>query len=307
MKIKKLLICLILMIALVFTTSTYEKIDHTKKPSAPKPSITTTINPNEEYIDDILNRNNKAFLNLTPLPQSKPTNTVQEEFPKPPFKYGDKGAKIEEIQLLLNKYGYKIATDGDFGASTQDAIINFQYRLGLKVDGIVGDQTLVKLNTLPTPSTMYNPNEAIPVQTNAALISMEIELNSKGLFSNTSYYIIIDTTNQRVDVFNGYKEHWKLIRSMTCATGKAETPTVKGFFSVQDKGDMFRAGSNTICKYYTRFYGNYLFHTVLLDNEGNIQDPTLGTPASHGCVRLSIEDAKYIYYNIPYDTAVWSY
>ena len=112
---------------------------------------------------------------------------------------------------------------------------------------------------------------------------------------------------QRVNVFNGSKDHWKLIRSMHCATGKAATPTVQGLFSIEDKGNMFRSGSNTICKFYTRFSGNYLFHTILLDNSGNIQDPTLETPVSHGCVRLAIEDAKYIYYNIPFGTTVWSH
>ncbi|WP_278279724.1 L,D-transpeptidase [Clostridium sp. DMHC 10] len=30
----------------------------------------------------------------------------------------------------------------------------------------------------------------------------------------------------------------------------------------------------------------------------------LGTKASHGCVRLSIEDAKWMYDNIPRDTLV---
>jgi lipoprotein-anchoring transpeptidase ErfK/SrfK len=307
MKIKKLLVCLILMIAFIFTTSTYDKKLPTKEISAPKTSINNTINPNEEDVDNIRYKSNKTFSSLTAGKEPAPTVTIKEELPKPPFKSGDKGVKIEEIQQLLNKYGYKLAVDGIFGASTQDAIINFQHRLELGVDGIVGDQTLAKLNIPPTPSTMYDPNEVIPVQSNTTFSSIEASLNSKGLFSSTSYYIVIDIENQRVNVFNGYKEHWKLIRSMPCATGRPETPTVKGFFSVGDKGDMFRAGSNTICKYYTRFSGNYLFHTILLDNEGNIQDPTLGTPASHGCVRLSIEDAQYIYYNIPFGTTVWSY
>lgn len=295
------------MITLIFTKSTYDKNQSVKETLVTNLSTTNTIISNDEYDTDILVRNNIILTNPSSVNQPDTTITIKEESPKPPYKSGDKGIRIEEIQQLLNKYGYKLTTDGIFGASTQDAIINFQHRLGLEVDGIVGDQTLSKLNVAPTTSTMYDPNEVIAVQSNTTLTSMETTLNSKGLFSNTNYYIVIDIQNQRVNVFNGYKEHWKLIRSMPCATGRPETPTVKGFFSVQDKGDMFRAGSNTICKYYTRFYGNYLFHTILLDNDGNVQDPTLGVPASHGCIRLSIEDAKYIYYNIPFGTTVWSF
>ena len=93
---------------------------------------------------------------------------------------------------------------------------------------------------------------------------------------------------------------------MTCCSGAKETPTIKGFFAIQNRGIMFRAASNTICKYFTGFSGNYLFHTILLDNNGKIQDPTLGIAASHGCVRLSVADAMYIYYDIPYGTRVWS-
>jgi len=281
---------------LIFATTAYDKIFIKSEPSVTNP----IINLNEKYSTDI-NYNSEA------VKEAAKIDTIKKELPRPPYKYGDKGIAIEELQKLLNNFGYKIVIDGIFGASTEDAIINFQHRLGLDVDGIVGEQTFLKLNTPPMSSTMYNPNELIAKQSNATFSSNELAVNSKGLYSNTNYYMVIDIKSQRVNVFNGYKDHWKLIRSMPCATGKPETPTVKGFFSVGDKGDMFRAGDNTICKYYTRFYGNYLFHTVLLDNQGNIQDPTLGTPASHGCVRLAIEDAKYIYYNIPFGTSVWSY
>lgn len=141
----------------------------------------------------------------------------------------------------------------------------------------------------------------------ATKAGMESAVNSSGLGSATRYLITVDNTNQMVNIYTGYTGHWTLIRSMRCASGAAETPTVKGLYSIYTRGYVFRAASNTICRYFTGFYGNYLFHTVLLDNNGNIQDPTLGVPASHGCVRLAIEDAQYVYYNMPNGTRVWSY
>ncbi|WP_347560233.1 L,D-transpeptidase [Clostridium sp. JN-9] len=141
----------------------------------------------------------------------------------------------------------------------------------------------------------------------ASKSDMESSLNSSGLGSATKYFITVDNNNQMVNVYTGSKGHWSLIRSMRCASGTAATPTVRGLYSIYGRGPWFRAGSNTICKYWTGFYDNYLFHTILLDNNGNIQDPTLGVPASHGCVRLAIDDAWFIYDKMPTGTRVWSY
>jgi len=290
------------MSTLIFATNTHEKKLLDEEPSKLLPSINSEINSNKEFADNIFYLNNKIFSKIVTSKQPTIINTIKKETPNLLFKIGDRGVKIKEIQQLLNKYGYKITEDGIFGTFTRNSIINFQYKVGLKVDGIVGNQTLARLRIPPTQIKIYNPNKVVQVKSNAETI-----LNSKGLSSRTKYFIVIDIKNQRVYTFSGYKKHWKLIRSMLCATGKPSTPTVRGVFSVKDKGSMFRAGRNTICKYYTQFYGNYLFHTILLDNNGRIQDPTLGTPVSHGCVRLSIENAKYIYYNIPYGTSVWSY
>ncbi len=57
--------------------------------------------------------------------------------------------------------------------------------------------------------------------------------------------------------------------------------------------------------YYTQFCGNYLFHSVTYyQNTFNIMDGRLGMNLSHGCVRLQIDNAKWIYDNIPSGTKV---
>jgi lipoprotein-anchoring transpeptidase ErfK/SrfK len=123
----------------------------------------------------------------------------------------------------------------------------------------------------------------------------------------TSYFIWIDTTHQRVNVFKGSNRKWNLVKSVVCSSGKASTPTVKGNFTVGRKGAYFIADGGARCKYYTQIKGNYLFHSVLYDNKGkHIIDNTLGVPVSHGCVRLSLENAKFIYNSIPTKTAIWS-
>ena len=69
-----------------------------------------------------------------------------------------------------------------------------------------------------------------------------------------------------------------------------------GFFS-----DKYNQGG----KYWVQFYGDYLFHSVPYNkDQSEVVDYTLGVPASHGCIRLKTEDAKWIYDNIESGTKV---
>ncbi|ERK28964.1 peptidoglycan-binding protein [Clostridium intestinale] len=57
---------------------------------------------------------------------------------------GSKGESVRKLQQLLISLGYNLGAagaDGDFGQATYDAVVNFQSRNGLGVDGIVGSET----------------------------------------------------------------------------------------------------------------------------------------------------------------------
>lgn len=56
---------------------------------------------------------------------------------------------VKRVQTLLNYHGHNLAVDGIWGNKTQKAVGDFQRSKGLKVDYIVGNQTLAKLNSLP--------------------------------------------------------------------------------------------------------------------------------------------------------------
>jgi lipoprotein-anchoring transpeptidase ErfK/SrfK len=131
-------------------------------------------------------------------------------------------------------------------------------------------------------------------------------VNYNNFESETPYFIWVDLQRCTVNVFKGSKKNYRLIKTMTCASGKDETPTVRGNFKIQDRGlDFYEASINMGAKYWVRFYGSYLFHSLPTDKKGNILDTTLGKQATHGCIRLSIENSKWIYDNIPKDTEVW--
>jgi len=230
------------------------------------------------------------------------------------FKLGDMGAKVKEIQVKLNKFGYKLNADGNFGKLTYYAVMDFQTRNKIVKDGIVGASTLKKINLTPTSATMYKVpiyvkpvmQKSIPKATTSTS-GLENFVNSRNFSSSTAYFIWINLPAQKVNIFKGSNKKWKLVKLMVCSTGKASTPTVKGNFTVGSKGSYFISSGGARCKYYTQISGNYLFHSVLYDRKGNyVIDNTLGGPVSHGCVRLALSNAKFIYDNIPSRTLIWS-
>lgn len=62
------------------------------------------------------------------------------------YQQGSYGTTVRTIQRKLKNWGYyKGAVDGIFGSQTKAAVRYFQKKNGLKVDGIVGNQTLKAL------------------------------------------------------------------------------------------------------------------------------------------------------------------
>ena len=224
---------------------------------------------------------------------------------KATYKQNDEGEGVKEIQKLLNKFGYNLEVDGQYGTATYNAVSDFQSKAKLKCDGSAGPATVEKLQLPPTEDMMYKKSVTV-LASHTSSTTEEKFINSQSAVSKTDFYIYVDTNKLTVSIFNGSLNNWTLVKSIRCSMGKSSTPTVKGKFSIGNKGLSFTADSGVVCKYYSQFYGNYLFHSVLYDSKGNnIVDGRLGMKISHGCIRLATEDAKYIYENIPSGTTVW--
>lgn len=132
-------------------------------------------------------------------------------------------------------------------------------------------------------------------------------LNRANLYnSSTPYLILVNRSTHKVGIFQGWQGNWKCIRYWNCSDGAPSTPTVEGRFTVGIRGYYFDSGASR-CYWYTQFRGNYLFHSVLYNKNGTLRDGRLGMPLSHGCVRLDINNAKWIYDTIPSGTTVVVY
>lgn len=67
---------------------------------------------------------------------------------------GSSGANVTKVQNRLIQYGYMTGSaDGKYGEKTRDAVILFQKRNGLTVDGRVGKSTAAALGVTLTSST----------------------------------------------------------------------------------------------------------------------------------------------------------
>ncbi len=121
-----------------------------------------------------------------------------------------------------------------------------------------------------------------------------------------TYWIDVDVAVQQVAIMRGDE----VIKTMLCSTGAEGHETPLGTFEIQNRGEwFFNERYQQGAKYWVSFkdWGVYLFHSLAMDRNQQVipeEAAKLGQPASHGCIRLSIEDAKWIYENIPAKTKV---
>ena len=127
-----------------------------------------------------------------------------------------------------------------------------------------------------------------------------------------TYKIIVDLYWKVVMVYtrdsNG--EYTVPVRYMLCSPGASKSPTRTGTF--QMKGTRVRfarfKGLTVSAQYWSLIVSATYFHSILY-NSNNAKDYTssynnLGSAVSHGCIRLTVPDARWIYYNAAPGTVV---
>lgn len=77
------------------------------------------------------------------------------------FRQGSRGVDVTTVQNVLKSQGFMsptINSTGYYGAITRTAVMNFQRSRGLRVDGVVGPQTLRAMGLAGTGGGYYDSN-----------------------------------------------------------------------------------------------------------------------------------------------------
>ncbi len=222
---------------------------------------------------------------ITPAPPAEPTPVPYIPYEKT-LKYESSGELVKQVQRRLTELGYYSHNiSGNFLGHTRNAVKAFQEQNALKVDGIVGKDTWEALfNDPDVRSATDEPKPAPPVP----------------------YAITVDVTNQVTTVYgldeNG--EYTIVVRQMLCSTGTKAYPSDVGDWVLNGRTARWcefpQWGGHA--QYWTRINSSIAFHSVIYNSVDTMDLSiksynNLGKRASHGCIRLTVADAKWIYNN----------
>ena len=238
------------------------------------------------------------------LPEATPAPTPGAPTPTPEPTYipytktlryeESSGTLVKQVQQRLTDLGYYThRVSGNFLGNTRNAVKAFQGQNALKVDGIIGQDTWNALFNDPDVRAAADEPKPTPPP---------------------PYAITVDVTNQVTTVYGRDEEgnYTTVVRQMLCSTGTKAFPS--------DVGDWVLNGRVARWSYFpqwgghaqfwTRINSSIAFHSVIYsDPQDTLSLKTssyknLGTRASHGCIRLTVADAKWIYDNCGAGTVV---
>lgn len=97
---------------------------------------------------------------------------------------GDTGSAVTDLQNRLRRQGFTVAADGWFGEDTEAAVIAFQRKVGLVVDGIAGPKTITALDLLNSHGRLRQEDLVVAADTLGASLAAVMAVNaveSRGL------------------------------------------------------------------------------------------------------------------------------
>ena len=144
------------------------------------------------------------------------------------------------------------------------------------------------------------------------LLALPLSLPGASAEGGTQYYIEVDVGNQIVTVYD--TADMSIVRQMLCSTGRKIQWTPLGDYVLPadekntDRDPWYQIGGMFV-RYATRISGKILFHSIPYNFKSlNCIDRDclrrFGMPASHGCIRLRWEDARFIAENCHAGTRV---
>ena len=192
-------------------------------------------------------------------------------------------AEVTRVQRRLHGLFYieKSGVDGKFGRGTKNAIKEFQSENGLLSTGEIDAATQNRLFSEKAAAKPY------------------------------TYRIEVSTARQVVEIYerNMWGEY-NLAHTFSCSTG-LHNSTPLGIFLEGKPIHRWHYFQKFNCwaQYSYEITGDIMFHSVIYssNNENSLRSGSLyalGNPASHGCVRLKVNDAKWLFEHCKRGTSV---
>ncbi len=146
------------------------------------------------------------------------------------------------------------------------------------------------------------------------LLHMNVQMVSAAEQKKLPYLIKVNRYHNTITVYEMDEkgEYTVPVKAMVCSVG-TDFKTIQGTFKTSAKYRWKLLMGNVYGQYATRIVGGILFHSVYYYENNNPASLAtkeynkLGTAASHGCVRLTVADAKWIYDNCALGTTVIIY
>ena len=155
---------------------------------------------------------------------------------------------------------------------------------------------------------------AEPAPTKAPEKAPEVKKTPKKLTSTATYYIKVNNRQNVVNIYTKDEsgEYTIPYKAMVCSTGEATPAAGKSYKTTTYKNRWNGLVGNVYGQYITQIVGDILFHSVPYTKKDVStleywEYDKLGEVASAGCVRLTVQDSKWIYDNVEAGTIVEFY
>ena len=202
-------------------------------------------------------------------PTTAPTPTVTAApvtTPTPTPTPVETEAEVASVQQSLTELGYYVgAVDGKAGPATASAVQAFQKVNGLSADGVIGPNTIAAMADPAQPTLVGGPATRV-----------EVDLDSQVL-------VLVEggSVSRILPISSGSGDRYS-----TAGGGTAESVTPVGTYTVERRisGERHAPLGTLYDPMY--FYRGWAIH-------GSNSVPAY--PASHGCVRVTRADAKWLF------------
>ena len=216
---------------------------------------------------------------------------VQEiSMPEKPDEEGEDGDDGEEVAAANS-------TDPDEVIRLQRRLYMLYFLGRYGVDGIYGETSAAAVSA-------FQAANGLPETGVADQATQEVLFSRDAICDMRPYRIEVDISKQRVFCYQlSEAGEYELVRTCVCSTGLGNT-TPRGIFLDGFPVNRWHYFSKFHCwaQYSFEIEGDIMFHSVLYSAQDTSTLRTgslyaLGSKASHGCIRLKVEDAKWLFTN----------